>query len=367
MRMTRGNGFTGDDRGRFVAVLAILVLVVTSYAPGARAQKGPGPSSSFSDVQLIVTPRLVIEQAYRLRTAVNRTVRYRLAPGTAGAGPVSAPAPSAMLFAGTGEEREEGEKLWNAWVDGTYTDIKDSHPVSGYEGPQNSVIVAADYQLSDRVIAGLLYTYNDSDVTNLFQPGSSRTEIHGVGPYVGVVLTDKLVFDASLIGNRTDNFGRDATDIARYDSDGWIANANLTGYWYFDNLRVSPGVGISYTSTDDDAYIDTSGTAFSALTTRTGTMTFATTLGYTFDLGDARSVEPFVTLEGEWEFENSSSPSTVISSVPVITREWNLRTSAGVDVALPRDRYLTFRGYYGGLGQSRFRTYAVNGYFAFRF
>lgn len=360
------NSFIRDVRGRITVATAILVLVLTACASDAMAQKG-NPSSTFSDVQLIVNPRLAIERAYRIRSAVNRAVGRRLAPAALNAGP-GAPAPSAMLFSGSGEESAASDQaLWNVWVDGTHTDIKDSHPVSGYEGPQNSVIAAADYQLTDRIIAGLLYNYNDSDVRNLFQPGSSRTETNGVGPYVGVVLTDKLVFDASFLANWTDNFGKDATDIARYDSDGWIASANLTGYWYFDKLRFSPGVGISLTRTEDDPYVDTSGNPFSALTNRTGTANVATTLGYTITLDDARSIEPFVTLEGEWEFDNSTSPASVRSTAPVPSRKWNLRASAGVDVTLPRDRYLTIRGDFGGLNQSQFRTYAINGNIGFRF
>lgn len=346
---------------------AILVLVLTACASGAWAQKGGPTPSTFSNVQLIVNPRLDIEQAYRIRTAVNRAVGQRLAPAALKAGP-GAPNPSAMLLSGSGEKGAASDQaLWNSWVDGTHTDIKDSHRVSGYQGPQNSVIAAADYQVSDRVIAGLLYNYNDSDVRNLFQPGSSKTETNGVGPYVGVVLTDKLVFDASLLANWTENFGKDATNIARYDSDGWMASANLTGYWYFDKLRFSPGVGISLTKTEDDAYTDSAGTAFSALTTRTGTAYVATTLGYTITLDDRRSIEPFVTLEGEWEFDNSTSPASVTATAPVVSREWNLRASAGVDVTLPRDRYLTIRGDFGGLNQSRFRTYAINGNIGFRF
>ena len=363
--MTLRYGFTSVDRKRMAIATAILALILTACASGARAQKF-NPPSTFSDVQLIVNPRLTIERAHHLHTTVNGAVRRRLAPAALKAGP-GPPTPSAMLFAGSGEESAAGESLWNVWVDGTHTDIKDSHPVSGYQGPQNSVIAAADYQFTDRIIAGLLFNYNDSDVRNLFQPGSSTTETHGVGPYVGVVLTDKLVFDALLLANWTDNFGKDATDIARYDSDGWIASANLTGYWYFDNLRFSPGVGVSLTSTEDDPYVDTSGAAFSALTTRTGTANVAAILGYTITLDDARSIEPFVTLEGEWEFKNSSSPSTVTATAPVVSREWNLRASAGVDVTLPRDRYLTIRGDFGGLNQSRFRTYAINGNIGFRF
>ncbi|MGI9387937.1 MAG: autotransporter outer membrane beta-barrel domain-containing protein [Methyloligellaceae bacterium] len=360
MSGTQKAGFWG-------AALAFAVILVLG-ASRAHAQKAPPPDpSTFNDVQFIVTPRLAIEQAYRLRTAVNRAAARSLARAKAGPETPAGTAPSPMLFAGSGEESASSDPAWTAWVDGTHSDIKDSNPVSGYDGPQNSVIAAVERQLSDNAVAGLLYNYSDSDVTNLFQPGGSETEAHGVGVYIGLFLTDTLVFDAAFLANGTDNSCRDATATARYDSDGWIASANLTGYYYFNNLRVSPGAGVSLTRVEDDAYIDSSGTGFTALNTRTGTANISTTLGYTIELDDNRSVEPFVTLEGEWEFQNSTTPSTAIASVPVSSLDWNLRASAGIDVALPGDKYLTIQGDFGGLNDSQFRSYAINGKFSVPF
>lgn len=350
-------------RGRIAVTTAVLFLVLAGFSPGAGAQNIP---ASFRDIQRVVNPRLAVERAYRIRTAVNRAAGRRFAPAASGPAP-AALAPGARLISSTEAEGEGGgQARWSVWVDGTHTDLKDSHPVAGYDGTQESLIAGADYQVGDRVVAGVLYTYNESDVRDRFLRGSSSTETHGAGPYLGVVLTDNLVFDASLIAIWTDNTGHDATDTARYDSDGWIAGANLTGYWYFGTLRFSPGFGIAFTRTRDDGYTDTAGRSFSALKTRTGTLTAATTFGYTMALGDTASVEPFLSLEGEWEFRNSTSPS-VASSVPVPERDLSLRTSVGVNVSLPRDIYLTIRGDIGGLGQSRFRTYAVNGNISLRF
>jgi hypothetical protein len=64
------------------------------------------------------------------------------------------------------------------------------------------------------------------------------------------------LFDGSLLFAWTDNFGSDGTRIARYDSDGWIATSNLTGYWYFDNVRFSPALGVSYTKSEDESRME---------------------------------------------------------------------------------------------------------------
>jgi transposase InsO family protein len=57
-----------DVRRRVTVATAILVLGLTACASGAWAQKPPNPPnpSTFSDVQLIVNPRLAIERAYRI-------------------------------------------------------------------------------------------------------------------------------------------------------------------------------------------------------------------------------------------------------------------------------------------------------------
>ena len=56
-------------RGRIAVTTVILFLVLTGFASGAGAQNIP---PSFRDIQRVVNPRLAVERAYRLRTAVNR-------------------------------------------------------------------------------------------------------------------------------------------------------------------------------------------------------------------------------------------------------------------------------------------------------
>lgn len=346
---------------------AIFALLVAIGAGPALAQKGGG-GSSFNDVQIIVNPRLAVERAYRLRTGIQRNAGHRLANTEENANSGQSTQSTPMLFAGSEEgERSGGADMWNVWADATCTRIEDRKPGAGYEGPQNLILVGGDYRLSDRVIAGLVYNYNDSDTDNLFQPGNSTTESNGIGPYVGVVLTDHLVFDASYLGTWTDNFGFDGTDTARYDSDGWIATSNLTGYWYRDKLRISPAVGISYTRTEDDAYIDTSGAAFPSQTTKTGTFTTGLTLGYTTDLSTSRSLEAFVGIEGEWEFENSTSPPSSTASVPPAMPGWDARFSAGLELTLPGDKIVSIKGDIGGLARNRYQSYGVVGNIAIPF
>ena len=55
-----------------------------------------------------------------------------------------------------------------------------------------------------------------------------------------VVLGEHFVIDGSVVATWTDNFGTDGSSTAIYDSDGWIASSNLTGYFYHDELRISP-------------------------------------------------------------------------------------------------------------------------------
>ena len=71
--MTLGNNFTCVDRKRMAIATAILVLVFTACASGARAQKG-STTSTFSDVQLVVNPRLTSTTAWFLHVT-NRPIK----------------------------------------------------------------------------------------------------------------------------------------------------------------------------------------------------------------------------------------------------------------------------------------------------
>ena len=80
----------------------------------------------------------------------------------------------------------------------------------------------------------------------------------------------------------------------------FLSAANLTAYFYNGNWRFSPAVGINYSENDDEAYVDSAGTAILAQHDRTGVASVSGQAGYTFETGDMQTVEVWAGIAGEW-------------------------------------------------------------------
>ncbi|MGI9412496.1 MAG: autotransporter outer membrane beta-barrel domain-containing protein [Hyphomicrobiales bacterium] len=346
-----------------IAMAALLALAVPST---------PAAAQELNDVQLIVNPRLTFERMYRVRTAVRDAVGNRLAPGPAGGNTDTvAVQPAGVMVTPAGDtDVAAANPKWSAWIDGTYTELDDDDPVAGYDASQSVVLAAGDYRATDRFLIGALLAYSESDVDNvigIFGPGGSTTENHGIGGYMGFVVTDNIVLDASFLYSWIDNEVRGIGSFAEYDGESWNLNANLTGYWYSGNLRWSPTIGVSYARTRDEAYTDSAASTFPSQVTRTGSLSFGMTLGYTIALDDTRTAEPYVSVGGEWEFEESGDPSLAAATFPTDDRELDAGISAGVDVTLASNVSLNLKGNIGGLARKRYRTLGGGGQIAVQF
>ena len=342
------------------------IVMLAGFATVAPIGTAPVQAQELDDVQYLLNPRLMIERNRVIRNAVKQAVGKRLAPGPGGAANGTVIAASGLTVT---PSAATSDPMWSAWVDGTFTNIDDDNPARGFSSDQASISAAIDYQATDRILLGALFNFTDSRTRNVSVPGISTTEGYSGGAYVGAVVTNEIIFDASFLYTFTDNFSRDLAPVvtANYDSEGWALNANLTGYWYMEALRLSPSLGFSYSRARDDAHVDSAATALPSVVTRTGTITFGMTTGYTFALDDASTAEPYITLEGEWEFEEETSPATSNATVPPDSRDFDVRLAGGIDFALANNISLTVRGDVGGLARKNYRTLSAGGQVAIRF
>jgi len=251
----------------------------------------------------------------------------------------------------------------NAWIDGSFTEITEDAPSRAFTSDQSVIIAGLDHQLTDRILLGALFSYSESDTRNIFVPGTSSTDNYAAGAYLGALLGANIVFDTSFLYTWTDNVARAPGPVtASYDGEQWTLGSNLTGYWFFDQLRLSPTVGVSYSETRDEAYVDSLATFFPRELTRTGTLNFGATLAYTIRLDQTRTAEPYVTIQGEWEFEESNSPTIATGpGLATDSREMDARVAAGVEFTLLRNVSLELRGDVGGLARNRYQTVSGGG------
>ncbi len=54
--------------------------------------------------------------------------------------------------------------MWNIWIDGKYSWLDDTSAFSNLDGSLINLIVGADYKFTDRLVIGLMGTYETSDL-----------------------------------------------------------------------------------------------------------------------------------------------------------------------------------------------------------
>jgi hypothetical protein len=321
---------------------AVLLLVVPQKA---KAQE-------FDFIQAIIKPQLNIEQSRRIRQIVRDIGGKRRASVMSGSDSdsvVMEPAgysivPTADLVT---TQQAAG---WNVWLDGSAGYLEDTAALRSYDGSQLSVSLGADTQLNNKLTIGAILNHSATDITNVFVPGGSTTSAIGVGPYMALFLTDTLVFTGSFLYTWTDN-GADTGGItADYDSESWAVNGSLTSYHQTGNWMLAPTIGASFNEERDEVYLNSEAppTAFAASTTRTGSLAFGGSATYTHTLENGMTIQPALSVEGEWTFLRSV---TATSSIAADTQEFDVNITASSDFQLSNSVALSLSSTVSGLAK----------------
>ncbi|MEO1159574.1 MAG: autotransporter outer membrane beta-barrel domain-containing protein [Pseudomonadota bacterium] len=333
--------------GIFTVCLSALVAVVSL--------PGKASAQEFDFIQAIIKPQLNIEQSRRIRQIVRDVGGKRWASAMSGGvqdGVVMEPAgysivPTADLVT------QQAAAGWNIWLDGSAGYIEDTAEFRAYDGSQLSVSLGADTQVNDKLTLGVILNHSATDISNVFVAGSSTTSAVGVGPYMALFLTDTLVFTGSFLYTWTDNTADSGGVSADYASESWGLNGSLTSYHQTGNWMLAPTVGVSFNKERDEAYANSEAppTEFAASTTRTGTLAFGGSATYTHVLENGMTVQPVVSVEGEWTFLRSV---TATSTIAADTQELDVNVTAGSDFQLSNSVSLSLSSTVSGLAKPEY-------------
>ena len=75
--------------------------------------------------------------------------------------------------------------MWNIWIDGKYSWLDDTVAFSDLDGSLVNGVIGADYKVSDRLVLGLMGTYETSDLEG--SGATQDTDGWGGGAYHGPV------------------------------------------------------------------------------------------------------------------------------------------------------------------------------------
>lgn len=244
---------------------------------------------------------------------------------------------------------------WNAWIDGKYTWNDNSPENFDLDGPLWNGLAGVDYKLTDKVTVGLMASHESSDLDGA--GANIDAEGWGGGPYLGIVLTDNIVFSANVLGSLIDTR---QTGPLHFDSERVQASAALNGYWYKDTWRFTPGVNVSWSK----EWMDEKSGAAADQNVEVALLTPSVQIGDTLRLSEKASVEPWAGAALDWTFlnriEQSGSPTADDPNT-------DLRVQAGLNFGFGSNVQLSLTGEAGGLILDTVDTYGGEANLAIQF
>ncbi len=349
-----------------------LSVAIASALFGANIARAEPCDDNCSGI--IIFGQATTQSTLQKSRTVNRVVGDRLAPppgGSADGGTLQyAPDqqtndPAALAIAGETATlaTNDPELDWNVWFDTSFLYADRSHPTISFDGPLVTVSLGADRAVGEASVIGMLINgeYSDFDTNSAGTPGNLTSRGFGVGVYAGSAITDHIVADAMLIWSTIDNDLLEFAMNYNFDSSRIQAAANLTGYWYRGAWRLSPTLGIAYTYEDQDGY----GAGVAPSRTLTSGIAIAGfQVGHTTFLDDVRTVEPWVGVNAEWEFQSDgvSGPPGNPDLEP-----FDVRILGGLNAQLSQTTSASLKADVAGLARSGYTTATVGGQVAVRF
>ena len=253
----------------------------------------------------------------------------------------------------------EAKPMWNVWTDGKYSWLNDTSAVSNLDGSLVNLVVGADYKVGDRLVLGVMGTYENSDLKgDGVAPPTQKVDGWGGGVYMGLTLTDNLVFSANVLGTSLDT---DVNGATNFDSTRIQTSEALTGYWYSGTWRFSPSLTFAWTKEWQDA----AGGGLNAQTIETAVVSPAVQIGDSISIGGANTVEPWVGAGFDWAVRNRVKDK-VLGTI-LNDPNTDLRLQSGLNFAFGANAQLALTAEVSGLLLKDSDTYTAGANFAYQF
>lgn len=205
--------------------------------------------------------------------------------------------------AGEGKSAGGGERRVGVWTNVAYSDIEDDLSSTAYDGNVFSLLVGADYQVSDRFLVGLAIGYENIDVDTTFNRGDIEADGVTVAPYAGYVINRYFTVDVS--GGYTDS----DTDLSRtspisgsvitgqMDSSRWFVGGNLNAHYQVKRISLLGRAGLLYATETQDAFTESDTTFNPERDIDLGQLRIGAQIAYRMG-----KVQPYVTGTFEYDF-----------------------------------------------------------------
>lgn len=250
---------------------------------------------------------------------------------------------------------------WDFWMEGHISHYEDGAGGFDSEGDFGVLYAGVDYSVNEWLLIGALvqFDWTDEDVSGTNLIGNVDGKGWMAGPYVGIKLSDRLYFSARAAWGQSDN-DIDVTDInghrtGSFDTERWLASAELSGNWHYRGMRITPSIQIAYGNEDQEAYKNNLGQKISGNDITIGRLKFGPEFAYSHEMEDGTVIEPHLAIEGIWNFDTDD---VILSNGENIgDDDFRGRVTGGVIVKMKNGTSLRLTGNYDGIGDDDLESY----------
>ncbi len=243
------------------------------------------------------------------------------------------------------------------WVEGHYTHFEDDIGQGDRSGHLGVLYVGADHVIRPWLLIGALaqFDWAEDDSTRL---GSNVTGTGWMaGPYITARLHKNVFFDARGAWGKTDN-DIDIVGITKdsFDTRRWLAVVRLTGDWWRGAFRITPSASVKYIEDEQESFTNSLGTFIPGQTVSLGRFKFGPEFGYRYDAVDGTRIEPHVSIEGIWDFDNAGP--LAIAGIVTSANDVRAKVEGGVMLTRPGGVGVRATGAYDGIADDDFSAYS---------
>jgi outer membrane autotransporter protein len=241
--------------------------------------------------------------------------------------------PVTRYFEGGNRGKNAGarDKKAGVWVLGSFSDIENDNVNTAFDGDIFNVVAGADYRFTDKIIAGVAVSFEQTDLDTTFNLGTFDIDGIGVMPYAAFILNDKLSIDASVgftqLDFDTTRTSGGATVTGSYEGDRFTSGVNLNYNNAIKNWRIGASVGFLYIKEESDGFTESNGTVVASNEVSIGQGRASARVGYNFG-----KVQPYLGVRLENEFW---APSDAIINGQLVENDtFGVVVTGGLDFAL---------------------------------
>jgi outer membrane autotransporter protein len=209
---------------------------------------------------------------------------------------------------GEGKSAGGGERRIGIWTNAAYSNIEDDLSSTAYDGNVFSILVGADYQVSDRFLVGVAIGDENIDVDTTFNRGTVEVDGFTIAPYAGYVINRYFTVDVS--GGYNDS----STDLTRtspisgsiitgeMDSSRWFVGGNLNAHYQVNRISLLGRAGLLYATETQEAFTESDTTFNPERDIDLGQLRIGAQIAYRMG-----KVQPYVTGTFEYDFNREKT------------------------------------------------------------